>query len=79
VDLIIAQLEKTAPTLVAAMQSAIQEVKDTISFAHSAGVSRQIFFRPLMLGSHNTHLKDGVIIEVVKRNKHTDVLAAGGR
>lgn len=79
VDSMIAQLEKTAPALVALMQPAIQELKDTISFAHSAGVSRPVLFRPLMLGSHNTHLKDGIIVEVVRRNKPTDILAAGGR
>lgn len=32
-----------------------------------------------MLGSHHTHFKDGVLVEIVRRNKHTDVLAAGGR
>ncbi|KAF8959858.1 kinase-like domain-containing protein [Flammula alnicola] len=79
VDNIVARLEKTSPTLVAILQATIQEVKDTIQFAHAAGVSRQIFFRPLMLGSHHTHFKGGVIVEVVRRNKHTDVLAAGGR
>ena len=79
VDSIISQLERIAPTLVALMQPAILEMKDTINFAHAAGVSRPIFFRPLMLGSHNTHLKDGIIVEVVRRNKPTDILAAGGR
>ncbi|KAF9482948.1 hypothetical protein BDN70DRAFT_828321 [Pholiota conissans] len=79
IDVIAALLEKTAATLGTAMKAAIKEVKETILYATSAGISRKIFFRPLMLGSHNTHLKDGVIVEVVKRNKHTDILAAGGR
>ena len=47
------------------MQIPIQEVRDTIKFAHAAGVGRQIFFHPLMLGSHHTHFKDGIIVEGV--------------
>jgi eukaryotic translation initiation factor 2-alpha kinase 4 len=79
VDDTLTRLDKVSHSTAALMQSACQEVRDTIKFAHAAGVGRQIFFHPLMLGSHHTHFKDGIIVEVVKRNKHTDILAAGGR
>lgn len=79
VDSILSRLERSSPTLVVVLKSAFQEVKNVIQLAHAAGVSRQIFFRPLMVGSHHVHFKDGVLVEVVKRDKPTDVLAAGGR
>ncbi|PPQ98103.1 hypothetical protein CVT26_003273 [Gymnopilus dilepis] len=73
------RLEKVGTGLASQMEAAVQEVKRTVSYAQSAGVTRKIFFHPLMLGSHHTHFKDGVMVEVVRRNKPTDVLAAGGR
>lgn len=79
IDDILSRLERTSPTLVVVLKSAFEEVKNVIQLAHAAGVSRQIFFRPLMVGSHHVHFKDGVLVEVVKRDKPTDVLAAGGR
>ncbi|KAF8148631.1 kinase-like domain-containing protein [Crassisporium funariophilum] len=79
IDDTFAKLEKGSPTLAILMHNAIKDIKNTIQFAQSAGVKRHIFFRPLMLGSHHAHFKDGVLVEVVRRNKHTDVLAAGGR
>ncbi|KAF8880897.1 hypothetical protein CPB84DRAFT_1817292 [Gymnopilus junonius] len=73
------RMERLGTGLASLLETAVQEVKRSISYAQSAGVTRQIFFHPLMLGSHHTHFKDGVMVEVVRRNKHTDVLAAGGR
>ena len=73
------RLEKVGTGLASQMETAVQDVKRTVSYAQSAGVTRKIFFHPLMLGSHHTHFKDGVMVEVVRRNKPTDVLAAGGR
>ncbi|KAJ4467220.1 kinase-like domain-containing protein [Lentinula aciculospora] len=57
----------------------LEEVKTTIQHAVCAGVTQSIFFRPLMLGSCFTHFKDGVLIEVAKKSRRTDILAAGGR
>ena len=79
IDDVLSRLEKVSPALLTLLQPAVDEVKATLQFALSAGVTRQIHFHPLMLGSHHTHFKDGIIVEVVRKNKHTDVLAAGGR
>lgn len=61
------------------MGPAVEEIKQTIQHAIYAGVLRPISFHPLMLGSHHTHFKGGVLVEVVRKNKRMDVLAAGGR
>ena len=79
VDDILTKLEKGSPTVAALMHSAIKEIKSTILYAQAANIKRPIFFHPLMLGSHHTHFKDGILVEVVRRHRHTDVLAAGGR
>jgi translation initiation factor 2-alpha kinase 4 len=78
-DEVVSRLEKISPGLAILISPAITEISNTIQFAQSAGVTRPIYFHPLMLGSHHTHFKDGVLVEVVRRNKHSDVLAAGGR
>ncbi|TFK38831.1 hypothetical protein BDQ12DRAFT_605427 [Crucibulum laeve] len=79
IENVLARLEKVSPMLVTLMQPAINEIKSTIQYAALAGVTRTIFFHPLMLGSHHAHFNDGVLVEVVRRNKRMDVLAAGGR
>lgn len=73
------RIEKLGTGLATLLEPIVKEVKETIQFAHSAGVKRRIFFHPLMLGNHNTYFKDGIVVEVVRRNKQGDVLAAGGR
>ena len=78
-DEMMSRLEKVSPGLAILLGPAITEISSTIQFAQSAGVTRPIYFHPLMLGSHHTHFKDGVLVEVVRRNKLSDVLAAGGR
>ena len=65
--------------MAALMQPAVKEIKSTIQYAQSANVKRSVLFHPLMLGSHHTHFKGGILVEVVRRHKHSDVLAAGGR
>jgi translation initiation factor 2-alpha kinase 4 len=79
IDDVLARLEKGSPTIAALMQPAVKEIKSTIQYSQAANIKRPIFFHPLMLGSHHTHFKDGILVEVVRRHKHTDVLAAGGR
>lgn len=79
IDGFISRLEKLSPALVVLLQRAVDELKSTIQYANAAGVTRQILFHPLMLGSHHSHFKNGILIEVVRRNKRMDVLAAGGR
>ncbi|EKM74744.1 hypothetical protein AGABI1DRAFT_109872 [Agaricus bisporus var. burnettii JB137-S8] len=79
IDNVLSRLEKISSPLATLIRPAVAEIQNTLRFAASAGLSRQVFFHPLMLGSHQSLFKDGVIFEVVKRNKRMDVLAAGGR
>lgn len=78
-DGLIARLERVSPTLLSLISSAIEDIRKTIQFANTAGFTSNIFFHPLMWGQHHSHFKDGVRIEVVRRTKRLDVLAAAGR
>lgn len=73
------RVERLSPTLVDPMVPYVQELKKTIDLAKATKVARPILFHPLMLGNHNTHFKGGILVEVVRKNRHSDVLAAGGR
>ncbi|KAH7905298.1 kinase-like domain-containing protein [Hygrophoropsis aurantiaca] len=79
IDGVLAKLEKTSPTLLTVIKDAVEEIKQTIQYASSAGYSNPIFFHPLMWGAHHMHFKEGVRLEVVRRTRRLDVLAAGGR
>ncbi|KAJ3758340.1 kinase-like domain-containing protein [Lentinula raphanica] len=79
IDAVMTRLEKINPSLVEQLRSAVDELKATIQHAVCAGVSQPIYFRPLMLGSYFTHFKNGVLVEVAKKSRRTDILAAGGR
>ncbi|KAG1849257.1 kinase-like domain-containing protein [Suillus subluteus] len=79
IDILLSKLEKVSPTLVTVMKPAVEEIKQTIQFATSAGFSAPVFFHPLMWGAHHMHFKEGVRIEVVRRTRRLDVLAAAGR
>ncbi|KAF7297638.1 hypothetical protein MKEN_01386800 [Mycena kentingensis (nom. inval.)] len=79
VDSLLTKLDKISPALTNLIRPLAESVKETVQYAIIAGVARPIHFRPLMLGSYLTHFNDGVLVEVVRKSKHTDVLAAGGR
>lgn len=79
IDALLSRLDKVSTSLASIMGPAVEEIKQTIQHAIYAGVLRPISFHPLMLGSHHTHFKGGVLVEVVRKNKRMDVLAAGGR
>jgi hypothetical protein len=76
---LVARLEKVSPSLVALMSPVLDEMKKAIQYVALAGVTRPIFFHPLMISSHNAYFKDGICFEVVRRSKRGDILAAGGR
>ncbi|KAJ7668466.1 kinase-like domain-containing protein [Mycena polygramma] len=78
-DELLTKLDKVSPALTTLLRPIVDEVKETIQYANLTGVARPISFHPLMLGNHHSHFKDGVLIEVVRKNKRADVLAAGGR
>ncbi|KAH7923751.1 Serine/threonine-protein kinase [Leucogyrophana mollusca] len=79
IDAVLGKLEKISPALLTVMKPAVEEIKQTILFATSAGFSSAIFFHPLMWGAHHMHFKEGVRLEVVRQTRRLDVLAAGGR
>ncbi|OBZ78007.1 Serine/threonine-protein kinase gcn2 [Grifola frondosa] len=79
IESILEKLEKVSPAFLASLTAAIKDIKSTIQFSVASGVSRPILFNPLMMSNHNPYFKDGVCFEVVRRNKRSDVLAAGGR
>ncbi|KAH9923827.1 uncharacterized protein B0H18DRAFT_1013542 [Fomitopsis serialis] len=79
IDSVVSRLEKAAPALLPVLIPYIQDVKSTIAFAAASGVTRPILFNPLMTSNRNPYFKDGVCFEVVRRNKRSDILAAGGR
>ncbi|KAF8170288.1 kinase-like domain-containing protein [Mycena galopus ATCC 62051] len=79
IDAFLVKLDKVSPSLTTLLRPIVEEVKETIQYAVLTGVARPVSFHPLMLGSHHSNFKDGVLVEVVRKNKRTDVLAAGGR
>ncbi|KAG5641706.1 hypothetical protein DXG03_004410 [Asterophora parasitica] len=79
IDGFVSRLERLSPALVGLLTPYILQVKRTVEFAKATKLSRPILFHPLMLGSHLSHFKYGVTIEVVRKNRRSDVLAAGGR
>jgi len=79
IDALLTKLDKVSPSLTTLLRPIAEEVKETIQYATLTGVARPISFHPLMLGNHHSHFKDGVLVEVVRKNKRMDVLAAGGR
>ncbi|KAF8625130.1 hypothetical protein AX15_005537 [Amanita polypyramis BW_CC] len=79
IDNLLARLEKISPAFVDLIRPFVDEIKRTIQYAASAGVTRPVYFHPLMLGGHLHLFKDGVVVDVVRKNKPTDILASGGR
>ncbi|KAJ7874765.1 kinase-like domain-containing protein [Mycena olivaceomarginata] len=79
IDAFLTKLDKVSPSLTTLLRPIVEEVKETIQYATLTGVARPVLFYPLMLGNHHSNFKDGVLVEVVRKNKRMDVLAAGGR
>jgi len=61
------------------MKPALEEIKECIQYASAAGFSGSIYFHPLMWGAHHMHFREGFRLEVVRRTRRVDVLAAAGR
>lgn len=81
VDTMMAKLERVSPQLVTAISQAVEDVKITMHFAASSGVTRTIYFHPLFMIRNPSHYYDGLCFEVARRQqpKKTDILATGGR
>lgn len=73
------KLERISPSLLTIMRPAVEEIKQSIQFATSAGFNGPIYFRPLMWATHHAHFNHGFRLEVVRRTRRQDVLAAAGR
>lgn len=78
-DALLARLEKISPHLHALISLSADEIKVATQYANAAGVQRTIIFHPMMLNDRSSLFKDGIYFEVVRRNKHNDVLATCGR
>ena len=57
----------------------IKDIRYTIQFAEALGVVRPIPIDPLLLGHRNPYFANGVCFLAIRKNKRTDILAAGGR
>lgn len=79
IDGLLMKLEKVSPSLLTIMRPAVEEIRQSIQFATSAGFNGPIYFRPLMWATHHAHFNDGLRLEVVRRTRRQDVLAAAGR
>ena len=79
IDNSLAKLEKNSPSLLSVMRPAVEEMKQSIQFATTAGFGSPIYFRSLTWATHHEHLNDGVRLEDVGRTRRQDVLAAAGR
>ncbi|KAL4071177.1 kinase-like domain-containing protein [Scleroderma yunnanense] len=79
IDGLLLKLGKVSPSLANMMKPAIEEIKECIQYASAAGFSGSIYFHPLMWGAHHMHFQEGFRLEVVRRTRRLDVLAAAGR
>ncbi|KAJ3481924.1 hypothetical protein NLI96_g7338 [Meripilus lineatus] len=80
VDSIIGKLERVSPQLLALIGDAIEDVRMTLQFTVASGVGNPVYFHPLfMISNPNPYFKNGILFEVVRRNKRSDILALGGR
>jgi translation initiation factor 2-alpha kinase 4 len=79
IDGLLIKLERVSPSLLTVMRPAVEEIKQSIQFAISAGFNDPIYFRPLMWATHHAHFNNGLRLEVVRRTRRQDVLAAAGR
>ncbi|SJL11916.1 uncharacterized protein ARMOST_15330 [Armillaria ostoyae] len=79
VEPLLMRLDKLSSPLLEMIRPAIEEIKTVVKTASLAGVSRPIKFYPLMVGNHLKDFKHGILVEVVRRSKRIELLAAGGR
>lgn len=79
IDGLLMKLEKISPSLLTIMKPAVDEIKQSIQYATSAGFNGPIYLRPLMWATHHAHFNDGLRLEVVRCTRRQDVLAAAGR
>lgn len=79
IDGLLIKLEKVSPSLLAIMRPAVEEIKQCIHFATSAGFNAPIYLRPLMWATHHAYFNDGLRLEVLRRTRRQDILAVAGR
>ncbi|KAG7440064.1 Serine/threonine-protein kinase [Guyanagaster necrorhizus] len=79
VEPLLMRLDKLSSPLLDMIRPAIEETKRVVKTASLAGVSRPVKFYPLMVGNHLKDFKHGILVEVVRRSRRIELLAAGGR
>ncbi|EJF61645.1 Serine/threonine-protein kinase [Dichomitus squalens LYAD-421 SS1] len=79
VDGLVERLEKSSPILRQMLEPYLKDIRHTLQFVQVSGVVRPIRVDPLLLGHRNAYFANGVCFMAVRKNKRTDVLAAGGR
>jgi translation initiation factor 2-alpha kinase 4 len=77
-DYLLNKVVKQSSTLAASLLPVFAEIRETIQYTGALGVTRPVVVHPLML-TEESHFKDGLFFEVVRRKKRTDVIASGGR
>ena len=78
-DAFVERLDKSSPLMRTLLDPYIKDIRSTIYFTQISGVTRPIQIDPLLLGHRNAYFANGVCFMAVRKNKRTDVLAAGGR
>lgn len=63
----------------ALLEPYLKDIRYTIQFAEALGVTRPVRIDPLLLGHRNSYFANGVCFMAIRKNKRSDVLAAGGR
>lgn len=58
------------------LMSVFEEIRSVVKFAGLLGVTRRIYFRPWL---PNDHFTCGLVFEVLKGTKRSDIIASGGR
>ena len=79
VDALVERLDKSSPLMRTLLEPYIADMRSTVNFARISGVTRPIQIDPLMLGYRNAYFANGVCFLAARKNKRSDVLAAGGR
>ncbi|WVQ95416.1 hypothetical protein IAU59_002513 [Kwoniella sp. CBS 9459] len=77
-DKVRTRLETLFPSSKARLASAFEDMDNVMKLARSFGVNRRILFRPT-LAKHSEFFRGGLMFECVKRGKHKEVIAFGGR
>lgn len=72
-------MERIGSPLLGPVREALEQIQEVSEYSAATGVDKRLVIFPLLLAHEYSHFGDGVIIGVVKKTKHSDILAFGGR